>query len=154
MKLKKAIRNILCSAALCAVVSVCPAHAAVGDIVDTIYTTDILTRVNGADIASFSIEGRTLIAMEDLRDYGFTVAYDDSIRTLFVNQTGETPKDMPSIIRGTVGGTAGYTYETDIKVIFNGKPVNAYAIDGRMAVIVEDLGVPEKYGMICGYDDS
>ena len=59
MKLKKAIRNILCSAGLCAVISVCPAHAAVGDIVDTIYTTDILTRVNGADIASFSIEGRT-----------------------------------------------------------------------------------------------
>lgn len=154
MKLKKAIRNILCLSALCAVISVCPAHAAVGDIVDTIYTTDILTRVNGADIASFSIEGRTLIAMEDLRDYGFTVAYDDSIRTLFVNQTGETPKNMPSIIRGTVGGTAGYTYETDIKVIFNGKPVNAYAIDGKMAVIVEELGVPEKYGMVCGYDDG
>ncbi len=154
MKLKKTIRNILCSAMLCAVFSACTAHAAVGDIVDTIYTTDILTRVNGADIASFSIEGRTLIAMEDLRDYGFTAAYDDSIRTLFVNQTEETPKNMPSIIRGTVGGAAGYVYETDIKVIFNDNPVNAYAIDGRMAVIVEDLGVPEKYGMICGYDDS
>ena len=153
MMLKSFSKRILFLAAL-AVFAVCPAQAKVGDIADTIYTTDILTRVNGADIASFSIEGRTLIAMEDLRDYGFTVVYDDSVRTLYVNRGGEAKKNMPSILRGRVGGVAGYTYETDIKVIFNGEPVGAYAIDGRMAVIVEELGDPLKYGMVCAYDDG
>ena len=150
MMLKSFSKRILFLAAL-AVFAVCPVQAKVGDIADTIYTTDILTRVNGADIASFSIEGRTLIAMEDLRDYGFTVVYDDSARTLYVDRTGEVRKNMPSILRGRV---AGYTYETDIKVIFNGEPVGAYAIDGRMAVIVEELGDPLKYGMVCSYDDA
>ncbi len=153
MRPESFIKRILFLAALAAF-AVCPAQAKVGDIADTIYTTDILTRVNGADIASFSIEGRTLIAMEDLRDYGFTVKYDDGARTLYVNRSGEVKKNMPSILRGRVGDTAGYTYETDIKVVFNGEPVDAYAIDGRMAVIVEDLGDPQRYGMVCSYDDG
>lgn len=152
MKLRGLLKRTICAAAVIAM-SAAPAYAKVGDIVSTIYTTDILTQVNGADIASFSIEGKTLIAMEDLKDYGFTVNYNDSVRTLYVNRGGEMKKNMPSILRGRVGDTAGYTYETDIKVIFNGQPVDAYAIDGRMAVIVEELGTA-KYGMTCSYDNN
>ncbi len=155
--LKKAAAAALALTMTCAAA---PARAAVGDIAETIYTTDILTRVNGRDINSFCVDGETLIAMEELRDYGFTVTYDDSIRTLFVNQTGETPREnMPDIARGKVGGTAGHTYETDITVLFNGTEVDAYAIDGRMAAKVEDLGRTAKdggyeFGMRHTYDDS
>ena len=152
MKLKGLLKRTICAGAVIAMAAA-PAYAKVGDIVSTIYTTDILTQVNGADIASFSIEGQTLIAMEDLKDYGFTVDYNDSARTLYVNRGGEMKKNMPSILRGRVGDTAGYTYETDIKVVFNGRPVDAYAIYGRMAVIVEELGTA-AYGMTCSYDND
>ncbi len=155
--LKKAAAAALALTMTCAPA---PARAAVGDIAETIYTTDILTRVNGRDINSFCVDGETLIAMEDLRDYGFTVTYDDSIRTLFVNQTDETPRDnMPEISRGKVGDTAGHTYETDITVLFNGSEVDAYAINGRMAAKVEDLGRMAEdggyeFGMRHTYNDS
>ena len=45
-------------------------YAANGDIKDTIYTTDILTQVDGKNIQSYSINGETLIALEDLENYG------------------------------------------------------------------------------------
>ncbi len=161
MKPKNLLKKTAAAAlALTMTCAAAPARAAVGDIAETIYTTDILTRVNGRDINSFCVDGETLIAMEDLRDYGFTVTYDDSIRTLFVNQTAETPRDnMPEIVRGKVGGTAGCTYETDITVLFNGTEVKAYAIDGRMAAKVEDLGGTTaeggyEFGMRHTYDDS
>ena len=117
------------------------AYAANGDIAGTIYTTDILTQVDGKDITSYSLDGETLIALEDLEQYGFNVKYDDSIRTVFINQTEECPADFnPSIPRGEVGGTAGYYYESDIQAYVNGDLIMAYSLDGKMAAKVEDLG--------------
>lgn len=94
-------------------------YAANGDIKDTIYTTDILTQVDGKNIQSYSIDGETLIALEDLENYGYTVYYNDNIRSVFITKTGTVNPDYnPSIERGKVGGTAGYTYETDIKRLY------------------------------------
>ena len=60
------------------------ASAANGDIAGTIYSTDILTQLDGRDIPSYNIDGRTMIALEDLEQYGFNVKYDDSIRAVFI----------------------------------------------------------------------
>ena len=49
------------------------AYAANGDIAGKIYTTDILTQIDGRDIPSYAIDGETLIAVEDLEAYGFNV---------------------------------------------------------------------------------
>ena len=117
------------------------AYAANGDIAGEIYTTDILTQIDGKDIPSYAINGETLIALEDLEAYGFNVKYDDSIRTVFVNQTGTCPEDFnPSVPRGKVGGIAGYYYESDIKAYVNGSYVSAYSLNGKMAAKVEELG--------------
>ena len=127
------------------------AYAANGDIAGKIYTTDILTQIDGRDIPSYAIDGETLIAVEDLEAYGFNVKYDDSIRTVFVNHTGECPSDFnPSVPRGKVGGISGYYYESDIRTCVNGRFVEAYSLNGKMAARVEDLGkVTEesKYGV-------
>ena len=130
------------------------AYAANGDIAGTLYTTDILTRVDGMDIPSYCIDGKTLIAVEDLRNFGYTVVYDDSVRTLFATYNNETYKPgMGTVERGTVGGTAGYYYETDIKVLVNGKYIPSYAIDGVMVVVVEDLGQADYFAAY-SYDDG
>lgn len=117
------------------------ANAANGDIVGKIYTTDILTQIDGKDITSYAIDGETMIAVEDLEAYGFNVKYDDSIRTVFVNQTGECPPDFnPSVPRGKVGGVSGYYYESDIVACVNGIYIQAYSLDGKMLATVENLG--------------
>ncbi|MDO5396756.1 MAG: hypothetical protein Q4G33_02400 [bacterium] len=115
--------------------------AAVGDIAGTIYTTDILTQIDGRAIPSYSIDGETLIALEDLEPYGFTLYYNDNIRTVFLTKTGEPSSSFyPYVSRGTVGETAGYYYDTDITAVVNGQSVTAYAINGKMVAKVEELG--------------
>lgn len=138
------------------------AYAEVGDVVGKIYTTDILTQVDGRDIKSYSIDGKTLIALEDLADYGFNVYYNDNIRSVFVTRTGEPSEEFsPTEERGEVGETAGYYYETDIKAYLNGTWISAYAIDGKMVACVEEMGNTSysqfgntKYQMGYSYDDS
>lgn len=116
-------------------------RANVGDIVSEIYSTDILTYVDNVPIQGYSINGKTMICLEDLENYGFSVMYNDSIRTLIVTKTGERDKEYnPYIERGKVGDIIGYVVETDIKAIVNGKYANAYAINGKMVAAVEDLG--------------
>ena len=117
----------------------------IGDVIDTIYTTDILTYVDDTPIRGYAINGKTMICLEDLRDYGFTVNYDDSVRTLYVDKTSEKSPDFtPFFERGKVGGVAGSVLKTDIKAYVNGIQANAYAIDGRMVAAVEDLGTTEE----------
>ena len=107
-----------------------------------------------------------MICLEDLKNYGYTVEYDDSIRTLFVNKDGEVADDFsPYFERGTAGGIAGYTYETDIKAYVNGVFVNTENIGGRLVAVAEELAdVTEtdnpnkvigmsKYFMNYNYDD-
>ena len=134
--------------------------AANGDIAGDIYTTDILTQVDGRDIPSYSLDGEMLIALEDLEPYGFSVRYDDSIRTVFINQTGEAADDFkPTVKRGSVGGKAGYYYESDIAAYVNGQYVRAYSLDGKMVAKVEEIGNiigdAKYYGVSIGkYDVS
>ncbi len=116
--------------------------AQVGDIVSDVYSTDILTYIDGEPIQGYAINGKTVICVEDLTNYGFTVMYDDSIRTLFATQNKEKPDDpRPVISRGKVGEVTGHIYETDIRVILNGVYINAAALDGKMVIPVEEIGL-------------
>lgn len=125
-----------------AVMCAASAHAAVGDPVGKIYSTDIIATVNGEPIESYNIGGRTAVIAEDLSDkyYGFTYEYYDDTRTLYVRTSNAVAPRERGVVRGTVGQIAGDIYETDIKVIFNGNEVKGYNIGGRTAVVIEDLG--------------
>lgn len=116
------------------------ANAANGDVIQPIYSTDILTYMDGIPIKSYNIGGQTLICLEDLSNYGFSVYYCDEVRCLFVNKTGNAKEDFyPTIENDSVGKITGYTYETDIKAILNGEEIEAVNIGGKLAVIVEEL---------------
>lgn len=139
------------------------ASAKIGDVAGDIYTTDILTQVDGLDIQSYAINGQTLIALEDLAPYGFNVYYNDNIRTVFITKCGEPSPDFkPHFERGKVGDIAGHYYETDIRAVVNGNYVyDVYAIDGKMVAPVEVIGTPtlnmqerHKYQMLYSYNDS
>ena len=51
------------------------ANAANGDVIQPIYSTDILTYMDGIPIKGYNIGGQTLICLEDLSNYGFSVYY-------------------------------------------------------------------------------
>ena len=128
-----------------------PVASAEEGVVGNIYSTDILAYVNGRQIDSFNIGGRTVILVEDLYDwensergYGFTWNYNDESRTLTVSSDGSTGFGSFEAPRGQTGSVLGNVYATDIKVFLNGQEVPGYNIGGRTAVCIEDLGTVDE----------
>ena len=121
-------------------------YAAPGDVVGEIHSTDILAYINGRQINSYNIGGKTVVLAEELCDnntganYGFICDYDNDSRTLALTSTFTEGNVSPKINRGTVGSVLGNVYETDIKVIFNSHEIKGYNIGGQTAVCIEDLG--------------
>ncbi len=128
---------------ICTALGVC---AAPGDVVGEIYSTDILAFINGRQINSYNIGGRTVVLAEELCDnntgnhYGFSCEYDNDSRTLTLTSTFTHGNINPKISRGKVGEVLGSVYETDISVIFNSHEVTGYNIGGQTAICIEDLG--------------
>lgn len=158
MTMKKTVFLIICALALSAV----SAHAANGDIIGKIYSTDILAEINGKAVPSYNIGGKTAIVLEDLAEenYAHVDSYDDSKRTLTVTMGSPEYMGTIDVARGKVGEIVGDVYESDIKVIVNGSEINGMNIGGKTAVAIEDLGAldgtsqNEKYGFskyLCNY---
>ena len=108
-----------------------------------IYSTDILTFVNGAPIEGYNIGGRTVVIAEDLedQDYGFTCDYNEDARSLSLYSMFRKPVDAKEeIVRDTPGRIVGEIYPTDITVTYNGIPVTGYNLGGRTAICLEELG--------------
>ena len=136
-------------------VLVMPCFAANGDIAGEIYSTDILTYVNGKLVEGYNIGGKTAVVIEDLsKGYGVTFNYDEELRLLTADALwyrNYMSGYQPDIARGVPGKVVDNIYETDIKVVLNGKEVAGYNIGGRTAVVIEDIGAVKggpnaKYG--------
>lgn len=135
------MKKFVCLIAAIILLSTVSAAAKNGDVKQPYFTTDILTYMDGIPIQTWSLNGRMLIALEDLESYGFSVSYDESIRTLFVNKTNEPYEDFhPVYERGKEGEIAGYTYETDIEAYVNGTYIPTESINGKLLAVAEDLG--------------
>jgi hypothetical protein len=126
-----------------------------GEIVGTLFATDIKASIDTIPISGYNIGGKTAILLEDLLDgYGFTVLYDDSTRTITANTLFEaTAENRNRQIEssGVSGNMIGNIYATDIQAVVNGYIVPSYNIGGKTAVCMEDLGniadsVNEAYG--------
>ncbi|MBE7036867.1 MAG: hypothetical protein E7403_06215 [Ruminococcaceae bacterium] len=122
----------------------CTPAFAQGEVAGHIYSTDILTFVNGKPMEGFNIGGKTVVIAEDLTDYGFGYTYNDETRTLSVTSFFHRGiREFEEIPRGTTGKVVGDVYKTNIKVYFNGIPVEGYNIGGRTAICLETLGEVE-----------
>ena len=124
--------------------------AANGDVVGHIYSTDIRTYINGVEVPSYNIGGKTVVVVEDILN-GQGAAYYDDYRTLVINSLA------PDCL---VGGTADYSlqpgkvigdiYETDIKTYIFDKELPSYCLNGKTAVEVRALGDSEGFSEIGG----
>lgn len=97
----------------------------IGDIIGKVFYTDIVTVIDGKEIPSVNIGGRTAIIVEDLSDYGYDVTWSNETRTLDVKSkeksdygsTGKTITGMVMLPQGKVAPKGGL--EVEIFSIFS-----------------------------------
>ncbi len=116
------------------------AHAKVGDVIGTALHTDIVAYVNHYAIPSYAVNGTSVIVAEDLRNFGFDVAWNGFDRTLSISRNEYTSVNQMSFAKTEKTG-AKFTeiLETDIKVYVEGELVTSYAMNGYTMIPVEEL---------------
>ncbi len=113
--------------------------AANGDVAGKIYSTDIKACINGIWVDSYNIGGLTVVVVEDITNQ---YRYYDDFRTLIIDDFAPE-----RLVAGTKqasqkpGKVIGSIYETDIKTYFRGKELTSFSLDGKMAVMIEELGL-------------
>lgn len=127
-------------------------YAANGDIVGRIYSTDIRAFVNGIEVKSYSIGGKTAVAIEDIiSENSRKYEYNDNNRELkFFSLDPQYLVEEKSDSKDVPGRVIGNIYETDIKTTVYNFAVPTYNIGGRMAVAIEDLGYDGSFSPIGG----
>jgi len=149
-KMNNKTKKILCSA-LASILTL-SSHAVfsanVGDVVGKVLSTDIVTYIDGIQVPSFNINGRTAIVVENLNAMGlsFGVSYDDSNRMLTIAgsdiyQTGglgyfHFENSVSSLPVGTPVMDVLYT---DIKTVFNTAVLESFNIGGFTCIYSDDL---------------
>lgn len=124
----------------------------VGTRLGSVYTTDIVTYIDGAPIASYNIGGTTVVSVSDLAGYGFQVEWDPETRWVTVT-SAQRPERMPEpdITREVPGMVRGSYYATDIRVLFNGNELeHVYNIGGWMMFPLSEVGKVEPNGLLFG----
>ena len=145
MNLLKRLIGLLC---VIAIVSTCSQYAYaynVGDVIGEVVYTDIVASINNYNIASYNMMGYTMIVVEDLRNYGFNVDWDDATRSLNVTRSDSniisSSYIAPTLETWKIGKKAADVLYTDIATYFNGKFVISSNIGGKTVVNFNDLSV-------------
>ena len=117
--MRKIISGIaVLSMLLCITTNAYAATQKVGAVVGYTLYTDIVTYIDGSPIDSCNINGYTAVAVEDLADYGFSVAWNPEARALDFGVNGTETKASYSptkINENMVGKRKSPVLHTDIK---------------------------------------
>ena len=91
--------------------------AANGDVIGNIYSTDIRAYINGVEVESYNIGGKTAVVIEDiLKENAHQYIYDDLTRTLkFFSLNPDYLVERKSETKTSPGRIVGKIYATDIK---------------------------------------
>ena len=86
-----------------------------GDVVGHIYSTDIRAYINGVEVKSYNIGGKTAVVIEDiLKENTHQYIYDDSTRTLkFFSLDTDYLVEGKSESKTAPGRIVGKIYETE-----------------------------------------
>ncbi len=123
---------MMCTTAVC---------AKTGDVIGKIYSTDIKAYINGVQNPSYCLDGKTAFIIEDITD---NYEYNDDLRTLSCMMYWLN-SDNYNVKSDTVGRVLGNVYETDIVTYFRGKKIPCFALNGKMAVAIEDVGNDKEW---------
>ena len=120
--------------------------AASAEITGAVYSTDIGALIDGCPVKSYNISDSTYIKAEDLRGYGFDVAWDATARTLKITPDDNAVRTIPpaseiNIKKSDIPFNQKLydVYSTDIKTYVNDTEIHACNIDGETLVKFRDL---------------
>jgi len=103
--------------------------------------SSVTAYINNHAIPSYNINGDTMVAAEDLANYGFDVKWDAAARELFVTLEPDgniTPLEVEENVR--LSGTFKcHYYSTDIKTYVEGRAVFGYNINGETLISISTL---------------
>ena len=116
------------------------AQARVGDKIGMALNTDIVVYINNYAIPSYAVDGTSCIVAEDLRNFGFDVAWNGVNKTLSIRRNRATTVNPMSFSKtATTGSFFADLLETDIVVFADGYRVSSYAMNGYTMIPVEEL---------------
>lgn len=126
--------------------------AANGDVAGKIYATDIRAFINGIEVQSYNIGGKTAVILEDiLMANARQCTYDDSARTLtFYSLDPSYLVENKTQSMKTPGTVIGSFYQTDIKISIYDVAIPTVIINGKAAAAIEDLGSNGAFSSIGG----
>ena len=107
-------------------------------------STDIAAFIDNSPIVSFNFNDFTYVSAEDLRNYGFTVSWDNDLQGLNITRPERnfTPyiDEFVNAKKSNSLYTPSYdVYSADVSVYTDGSPVQAYSIDGKTVIKISDL---------------
>lgn len=146
---KKTLGGFICAVMIFCLPSVADAYR-VGDVTGKVLSTDIVTFVEGIEMPSFNIKGRTAIVVQNLNALGtgldFGVSFDEESRTLTITNTdiyGTGNRGFfyfaGDISKKPVGTPVKNVQYTDIKTVFNGTELESFNIEGFTCIYADDL---------------
>jgi len=118
------------------------AEPKVGDVMGNVLHTNIKTFIDGVRIPSYNINNKSAVILNDLKNYGFDVVYDNDTRTSSVTHNPNKPFDPETQFdeNSQPSGTVAFQYVyTNIVAKVNGKQVESFNIRGNLAIFFEDL---------------
>jgi len=120
----------------------------IGSPIGDVLYSDITAYINGYEIPTSIIAGKTLVVVEDLAKYGFNVVWDGAERTLSAELNMKKAFKPIEIIKEDADGHKPGDFKqkylfTDIKTYVAGKLVTSYAING---VTLIDFNELEQFG--------
>ncbi len=124
-------------------------NAANGDIVSYIYSTDIRAYINGVEVQSYNIGGKTAVVIEDILDNS-QYLYKDETRTLELYSLNPEWITGHKTLSTKPGNVVGKVLETDIKTTIYNVVLPSYNMGGKTAVVIEDLGGDRIFSTIGG----
>lgn len=127
---------------------------AIGTVINKVLATDIKAYVNGYEIPSMNIDGRTAIIVEDLRNYGFDVVWNPGKRTLTINENTYKSIEPISIDKNEnieIGTKIKDVLYTDIKTFIGDNEVRSFNIGGYTAIYIDSL---DKFGDISWSEEN
>lgn len=116
--------------------------AKIGDIAGYTLYTDITAYINNHPVPSFNMNGNTIVSSKDLERYGFSVAWDETARTVsFSRNYGVQITPVHNVYKNAklLGTPAKKVLETDIAAYIGGNYVESFNIDGYTAIYFDDL---------------
>ncbi len=112
-----------------------------GEKIGEIVSTDIRAYINGSEIKAYNIGGKMAIALKDLREFGFTVTFNEVKREVKVSYNGGEINSsfVYEEDKLPVGTYLKDILSTDIKAYIKGEETESFNADGYTHVYFRSL---------------